>query len=571
MKFIMKSKYVFLPFVLALFLVSCPTDEDQKPQIVSTPTATPTAGAYNATQNVTLNTTTTGASIRYTTNGSTPTENSTLYNNPIQIAATTTIKAIGIKSGMTNSELFTATYTINLPAAYTVNTIANPMAGGTITRNPDQANYTQGTQVTVTATENSGYAFTNWTGTPVDAVPSGNTIIFTVNSHITQLTANFQQQQSTYTLIVNAGTGGTVSPSGTSTRNANESVSVTATPNSGYAFSSWTGAPVGVNASSSSITFNITSNVNLTANFQGEGTTPIVRERLNVDYAPTATRRHNRQRYDLKLPNTGEGPFPLLIYVHGGGFSGGNWQLNQNNNGLVSLASTRGYAVASVGYLLMGQSGWSGGQRAFPENVEDVLAAVRHLRANAGEYRLDTNRFAISGFSAGAYLTAIVCALSGAEDHGYDVTSLGNAGISHAVQAAASTAALTDFALLNTHQSENAGIFYMLNHDASPEGAMLGGNLKDNTDSMKKYLRMQNPLTHISTITPPIYMLHGANDNMVPWQQSEIVVNKINEFVMGKAVFNKVSGRSHADFDGATNATTIAILNFLDEKLGIQR
>jgi acetyl esterase/lipase len=218
----------------------------------------------------------------------------------------------------------------------------------------------------------------------------------------------------------------------------------------------------------------------------------------------------------------------------------------------------------------MGQSGWSGGQRAFPENVEDVLAAVRHLRANAAEYRLDPNRFAISGFSAGAYMTAIVCALSNATDHGFDVTSLGNAGVSHAVQAAASSAALTDFALLNTHQSQNSGIMYFLDHDASPEGAMLGGNLKNDKDKepMKTYLRMQNPLTHITANTPPIYMLHGTNDNLVPWQQSKITVDKINDFVPGKAVFNQVSGRSHADFDGAANATTIAILNFLDEKLG---
>ncbi|MCL2184221.1 MAG: alpha/beta fold hydrolase [Chitinispirillia bacterium] len=287
----------------------------------------------------------------------------------------------------------------------------------------------------------------------------------------------------------------------------------------------------------------------------------------SVDYAPTGTRRHSRQRYDLRLPSTGDGPFPLLIYVHGGGFSGGEWALSSNNNGLVSGASSRGYAVASVGYLLMGQSGWSGGQRAFPELVEDVLAAVRHLRANADTYHLDPNRFAISGFSAGAYLTAIVCALSGAQDHGFDITSLGNAGVSHAVQAAASSAALTDFSLLETHESINGG--GMLNHDVNPEGALLGGHLQNdkNNEPMKTYLRMQNPLTHISAVTPPIYMLHGTSDNLVPWQQSEIMVNKINEFVPGKAIFNKVTGRSHADFDAATNATTIAILNFLDENM----
>ena len=459
----------------------------------------------------------------------------------------------------------------NQPVTYTVTATANPTAGGTVTPNPNQQNYTAGTQITVTATANNGYTFTEWTGTPVDAVITNNIITFNINSNVTNLIANFQQQQSTYTLTVNAGTGGTVSPSGTSTHNANASVTVTATANSDYTFSSWTGAPSGVTASSPSITFNITSDVNLTANFQDSGTTPIVRSRTNVDYAPDGSRRHSRQRYDLSLPDTGEGPFPLLIYIHGGGFSGGDWQLTQNNNGLVSLARSRGYAVASVGYLLMGQSGWSGGQRAFPENVEDVLAAVRHLRANAAEYRLDPDRFAVSGFSAGAYMTAIVCALSNATGHGYDVTSLGNPGVSHAVQAAASTAALTNFALLNTHQNQNTGVTYFLDHDATPEGAMLGGNLKDNTTSMINNLTMQNPLTHITAATPPIYMLHGTTDNLVPWQQSQIMVNKVNEFVSNKAVFNQVAGRGHEDFPVATSQITIAILDFLDEKLGIQR
>jgi acetyl esterase/lipase len=259
-----------------------------------------------------------------------------------------------------------------------------------------------------------------------------------------------------------------------------------------------------------------------------------------------------------------------LIYVHGGGFSGGDWELSKNNNGLVSRANSNGYAVASVGYLLMGQSGWSGGQRAFPENVEDVLAAIRHLRANAATYHIDPDKFAISGFSAGAYMTAIVCALSNATNHGYDITSLGNAGVSHAVQGAASSAALTDFSLLETHEGINGG--GMLDHDASPEGAMLGGNLKNDKDKepMKTYLKMQNPLTHISANTPPIYMLHGTSDNLVPWQQSEIMVNKINSFVAGKAKFNKVSGRQHADFEGENAATTVEILNFLNDALGVK-
>jgi acetyl esterase/lipase len=491
----MKRNVFFLCFVLTLVVISCPADNDpgdnnnQQPETVTTPTASPQPGIYASAQTVTLSSATTGAAIYYTTDGSDPASSSTLYIDPINVSATTTIKGIAMKEGMSNSAIMTAVYTINSSVTYTVTVTANPATGGTVTCSPYQTNYPAGTQIAVTAQAHSGYNFIDWTGAPLDAVESDNTI-----------------------------------------------------------------------------TFNINSNVNLTANFQTSGATPIVRERLSVDYASTGTRRHNRQRYDLRLPDTGEGPFPLLMYIHGGGFTGGDWQLSQNNNGLVLAARSRGYAVASIGYLLM-----TNNQRAFPELVEDVLAAVRHLRANAVEYRLDPDRFAVSGFSAGAYLSSIICALSGAQDHGYDVTSLGNAGVSSDVQAAASSAALTDFSLLETHESINGGGF--LDHNASPEGALLGGHLQNDKDNepMKTYLRMQNPLTHISAVTPPIYMLHGASDTLVPWQQSEIMVNKINEFVPNKAVFNKVTGRNHEDFPAAASQITIAILDFLDGKLGIQR
>ena len=354
-----------------------------------------------------------------------------------------------------------------------------------------------------------------------------------------------------------------------SSRANTSSSSVATTVSSSSRANNASSSSVAGGGSSSSVATNSSSSVATASSSSQSSTTITTRSWTSVDYAPTASRRHARQRYDIKLPASGNGPFPLLIYVHGGGFSGGDWQLAQNNNGLVSRANSNGYAVASVGYLLMGQSGWSGGQRAFPENVEDVLAAIRHLRANASTYHIDPDKFVISGFSAGAYMTAIVCALSNATNHGYDITSLGNAGVSHAVQAAASSAALTDFSLLETHEAENK--VTGLDHNTSPEGAMLGGKLTDNNENMKKNLTMQNPLTHISAKTPPIYMMHGDNDNLVPWQQSDIMVKKINSFVAGKAKFNKVSGRSHADFDGESDSKTVEILKFLDNALGITR
>ncbi|MDD5396686.1 MAG: chitobiase/beta-hexosaminidase C-terminal domain-containing protein [Candidatus Moranbacteria bacterium] len=96
---------------------------------VEAPTASPAAGIYTSIQSVTLSTTTSGAEIRYTTNGSTPSASSTLYSGPISVSSSQTIKAIAIKSGMGDSDIFSGTYTINIPP--TVSTPTASPAGGT--------------------------------------------------------------------------------------------------------------------------------------------------------------------------------------------------------------------------------------------------------------------------------------------------------------------------------------------------------------------------------------------------------------------------------------------------------
>ena len=78
----------------------------------ATPTFSPAGGLYTSAQNVTISTTTTGASIYYTTDGSTPTASSTPYTGAIAVNATTTIKAIAVKEGNNNSTVASATYLI---------------------------------------------------------------------------------------------------------------------------------------------------------------------------------------------------------------------------------------------------------------------------------------------------------------------------------------------------------------------------------------------------------------------------------------------------------------------------
>ncbi len=84
--------------------------------VVGTPVASPAAGVYNLAQSVVLSSATEAASIYYTTDGSTPTPESTLYSAPISIAASQTIKAIGVKAGQTTSEVASFAYEIKAPS-----------------------------------------------------------------------------------------------------------------------------------------------------------------------------------------------------------------------------------------------------------------------------------------------------------------------------------------------------------------------------------------------------------------------------------------------------------------------
>ena len=118
---------------------------------VETPTFTPVAGTYMGTQAVTIVCATEGATIYYTTDGSEPTTASNLYTGAITVSETMTIKAIAVKDGMADSDMASATYTIEIPADYAASVSPN---GGTIafgTANPDE-NESKTRTITITNT-----------------------------------------------------------------------------------------------------------------------------------------------------------------------------------------------------------------------------------------------------------------------------------------------------------------------------------------------------------------------------------------------------------------------------------
>ena len=148
----------------------------------------------------------------------------------------------------------------NLVANFKLNTYTLTVVAlnGTVLKVPLQTTYNHGTVVNLTATPNSGFNFTSWTG---DVTGSSSATTVTMNANKT-VTANFGIN--TYTLTVTAINGTVLKVPVQTTYNYGTVVDLTATPNSGYTFASWTGDATG-SANTTSVTMN--SNKNVTANF----------------------------------------------------------------------------------------------------------------------------------------------------------------------------------------------------------------------------------------------------------------------------------------------------------------
>src|SRR6202162_3405965 len=202
-----------------------------------------------------------------------------------------------------------------------------------------------------------------------------------------------------------------------------------------------------------------------------------------------------QQQLDLYIP-TNHKNMPLVVFVHGGGWEHGDKagdSLNPNNLQLL----WDGYAMASVNYRLAPAAIW-------PAQIQDCKAAIRWLKAHAHQYGYDPNRIGVIGESAGGHLVAMLGTTSGSKtfdvgenlDSSSDVTCVVNL-----------FGVVADFTIFNGNTS------------------FLGGSPKEHPD----LARSASPIGYLHADEPPMLVVHGTADHLVPYLQAELLVEAMDK------------------------------------------
>ncbi|HEV2130448.1 MAG TPA: alpha/beta hydrolase, partial [Longimicrobiaceae bacterium] len=200
------------------------------------------------------------------------------------------------------------------------------------------------------------------------------------------------------------------------------------------------------------------------------------------------------QRLDLAWPKHAE-PHPLVVLIHGGGWSGGD---KSAYHSAMRLLAGQGYAAASVSYRLAASP-----RNVFPAAVEDVRCAVRWLRSHADSFGIDPSRIAAMGSSAGGHLAAMLG--TAAEVEGLD----GDCPLQEVSPAVSAVVAIA-----GPHDIRTAGAL-----DAGQRG-MVENFLGTRPESDPARALLASPAVHASSGDPPFLLIHGTADDVVPIRQS---------------------------------------------------
>jgi acetyl esterase/lipase len=204
-------------------------------------------------------------------------------------------------------------------------------------------------------------------------------------------------------------------------------------------------------------------------------------------------------KLNLARPKTGDGPFPAVVCIHGGGFRAGSRE--GYNNTILKLAQN-GYVAVTVSYRLAPKY-------RFPAAVEDTKAAVRWVRANAKTYDIDPDRIGVTGGSAGGHLAQFLGVTADVQEFDGDQ----NPGPSSRVACVVNFYGPSDFTRSYGKSVDAAEVLPL----------WLGGDL---TTAKRAHLRA-SPLYWVTPNAAPTLCIHGTKDTYVHHEQSELLVAKL--------------------------------------------
>lgn len=212
----------------------------------------------------------------------------------------------------------------------------------------------------------------------------------------------------------------------------------------------------------------------------------------NLTYGP-----NERNELDLFLPkDEGEKLRPAVMVIHGGAWrSGDKKQLRM----LAELFARRGYVAAAINYRLAPKY-------SYPAQLDDCQRAVRWLRKNAKEYKIDPKRFGAAGASAGGHLALLLGTRETRNDSDPELK-----GISSKVQCVLSIFGPTDFTDERYVQASRNPI----------HGKALIEFVGKPYDEAPNLWKEVSPLHHVSPDDAPTLIIHGDQDPLVPLEQSE--------------------------------------------------
>lgn len=280
-------------------------------------------------------------------------------------------------------------------------------------------------------------------------------------------------------------------------------------------------------------------------------TNHIARKMFDLSYASISP----AQKLDIYWPADGNGPFPVVISIHGGAFMGGDKR---------DVQLTPMFEVLKHGYALVGVNYRMSAEAKFPALIHDIKAAIRWVRANAEQYLFDPSKIATWGGSAGGYLSLMAGVAAGIPE--LDDPSLGNADQPDHVQAVVSWFPPTDFLKMDA-QLEESGFLpppeFAHSGENSPESLLLGQKITE----IPELVRLANPETYLRPGLPPFFIQHGQMDDIVPYQQSRKFAQKLAAIAPHSVTHEVLPHARHADPAFETPQNVHKVLDFLNRTL----